>query len=492
MSGARQIGLLLALLAIAGAIAAVALASAEKSEPDPVAANGSTLIATWVDPDGNGVLERGPGESPTPRTELAPAAPAVSSLATFAQIADAHVRDEESPARASIADRAGQAANSTFRPQETLTPQVLAAAVRSVDAIDPDVVVETGDLIDNAQRNELAQALAILDGGSVDPDSGGPGYAGPQQASSPDPFFYRPDLDPPEHPGLLEAAQEPFDSPGLTAPWMPVAGNHDLLVQGEVPVTPTIGRIATGSRLLTGLDSGIRVPASAGELTPGLVDRVLAGGLPGPTRRVPADPARAPLGADAAVTALARAAGVRLTSGEGRLDYSFDISPRVRGIALDLVDRSGGSEGQAHAGQAAWLRRELDGAGNRVVIVFSHQPIASSRGGAALLRVLSHDPRVLATIAGHTHANSIEPRRTLAGGFWEIGTASLTDYPQQARAFEVLATEGGGVALRTWMLDTASDPLADTARELAFLDYQGGRAQQEAGDPGDRNAILFR
>ena len=31
------------------------------------------------------------------------------------------------------------------------------------------------------------------------------------------------------------------------------------------------------------------------------------------------------------------------------------------------------------------------------------------------------------------------------------------------------------------MLDTAPDPLADTARELAYLDAQGGRPQREAG-----------
>ena len=40
------------------------------------------------------------------------------------------------------------------------------------------------------------------------------------------------------------------------------------------------------------------------------------------------------------------------------------------------------------------------------------------------------------------------------------------------------------------MLDTAPDPLADTARELAYLDAQGGRPQREAGTAEDRNARL--
>jgi hypothetical protein len=41
------------------------------------------------------------------------------------------------------------------------------------------------------------------------------------------------------------------------------------------------------------------------------------------------------------------------------------------------------------------------------------------------------------------------------------------------------------------MLDTAPDPLADTARELAYLDAQGGRPQGEVGTADDRNVRLF-
>ena len=70
-------------------------------------------------------------------------------------------------------------------------------------------------------------------------------------------------------------------------------------------------------------------------------------------------------------------------------------------------------------------------------------------------------------------------------------TASLADYPQQARVLRVRATPGGGTVLETWMLDTAPGPLADTARELAYLDAQGGRPQGEAGAAEDRNVRLY-
>ena len=41
------------------------------------------------------------------------------------------------------------------------------------------------------------------------------------------------------------------------------------------------------------------------------------------------------------------------------------------------------------------------------------------------------------------------------------------------------------------MLDTAPDRLADIARELAYLDAQGGRPAGDAGTSADRNARLY-
>ena len=69
---------------------------------------------------------------------------------------------------------------------------------------------------------------------------------------------------------------------------------------------------------------------------------------------------------------------------------------------------------------------------------------------------------------------------------------ALADFPQQARFLQVRATPGGGAVLETWMLDTAPGRLTDTARELAYLDAQGGRPDGDAGAPLDRNVRLFR
>ncbi|MEO8572261.1 MAG: hypothetical protein ABI553_11270 [Chloroflexota bacterium] len=493
----------LSLLAAAITITFLLVRDNDGEGADQTVTSASTLDGTWVDADGNGTIERGPGEPLVDRTDLAPPEEVTAgrTLATLVQITDSHVRDEESPARASLLDRADPDLNSTFRPQESLSPQVLAATVASANEVNPDAVILTGDLIDSSQRNELDELIEVLDGGSVDPDSGGPGYDGPQEGTNPDPFFYRPDVDAPRHPGLLDDAEAAFDSPGLDAPWYPLAGNHDLLAQGEVPPTADLGKLATGDRLLTGLRKSLRIPRSAlpdddaelpdeAGLTPELVDAVIGSGLPGPTRQVPADPRRAYSTPEQTLERLRQASGSGGRAGDPLMDYAFDVGEDVRVIGLDLVNRAGGSGGVVPPGQPAFLRQELARAGDKRVIVMTHQPIDGSAGGERLVALLDRNPNVIATLNGDTHRNSIEPRSTDVGGYWQISTSSLADWPQQSRVLRIVETPGG-TAIETWMLDGTGSGLADTARELSYLDAQGGRPQEDAGDPGDRNARLF-
>jgi 3',5'-cyclic AMP phosphodiesterase CpdA len=472
-----------AVVAGAVAVAVAALAGCDVGTTKSRAAQpGSTLRSTLVDRDGDGRLERGAGE---PLADRGGTGPPGRTIATFAQLTDTHVRDEESPARAPFLDRIGAPFDSTFRPQEALSAQVLDAAVRAVNRERPQAVVVTGDIADSAQENELDQALAVLDGGSVRPDSGAPGYDGVQAAANPDPFFYRPDHDAPRHPGLLAAAQRPFRAAGLDAPWYAAVGNHDLLVQGEVPATPDIERVATGDRLVKSLDPGLRPPADE-RLAPAVVQQALDRGFAAAGDRVPAD-ARRRHPAPAAVVRRLAPAGAVLPRG-GRLDYAFDVGARLRAIVLDTVRRRGGSRGLVRAAQAAWLRRELAAASDRWVVVFSHNPLDASDGGTAALAALDSSPRVVAAVAGNRHRNTIAPR---PAGYWLIGTASLADFPQQARAFRLREGPGGGAVLETWMVDHDGRGPAGTARELAYLDAQGGRAQGFAGGALDRNARLY-
>ena len=477
-------------------IAAVLLSGCGGTE-ETATQGGSTVDQTLTDQDNDGLPEPGPGEPLLDRTEIAPAAPLQSEIARIGILNDPQIRDEESPARVGFLDRLGAPFTTTFRPQEALSTQVFAAGVDAIAAQEPEAVLLPGDLADNAQRNELEWAAAVLNGQRVDPDSGDPGYDGVQRADNPDPFYYRPGVDAPQQPGLLSDAQQPFTPRGLGVPWLPVLGNHDILVQGEVPPTPELQALATGDEAVERLDEErlerLDVPPDSA-LAPQLVQNLLAAGrLPGDTRTVPADPARrlvAPQEAADLLRDAAATSGAELrdrTGAPDRLDYTADIGPRVRLIALDVVNRQGVSRGVVAPDQRAWLAEQLEAAGDRWVIVSTHQPLDSSVGGPEVLELLDAHPRTLAVVNGHTHSNEITPR----DDYWVLSTASLTDWPLQGRMLRVLETRGGGAAIETWVVDVEGGGLAGQARELAHLDAQGGRPDGDRGEREDRNLRLF-
>jgi hypothetical protein len=320
-------------------------------------------------------------------------------------------------------------------------------------------------------------ALEVLRGGRVDPNSGGPGYRGVQQASDPDPFYYRPDVDPPRHPSLLDAAQQPFTSPGLHAPWYATVGNHDVLLAGETPPTPESDAVATGRRLVTSLERRTALPSHVNRAA--LVRTLVSLASTGRSITVPADPERRALKPEELVRALARG---RPTAFADRLDYTVDLGARVRAIVLDTIDRRGGDVPVTDPALLAWLRAQLAAAGTRAVVVFSHQPLPE-----AALRILDAAPQVVASIAGDTHRNSVAPR----AGYWRITTSSLADYPMQSRMFRLREAGPGELVLETWMVDQDGTGLAGVARELAYLDAQGGRPSGFIGSRLDRNVRLF-
>jgi 3',5'-cyclic AMP phosphodiesterase CpdA len=473
----------------------------------PPASSGSTLSSTWTDPVGDAQLRVGPGEPLLARYDLGPRAAPAGVLATLAHLTDTHVLDASSPARVTFLDRLGQPFESTFRPQEALTVQVLAGAVAAIRALRPQLVIQGGDLIDNDQSNELSHALAVLGRRVVRPGSGPRGYYGVQSGRDPDPFYYRPGVDPPQHPDLLRDSVRPFTSGGLGAPWVPMLGDHDALVAGELVPTVITAALAVGDRALWDLPQGVAPPPGVrlttgpggspdGPPEPVLVNQLLTEALRGPTVRVPPDPARREMTFPEVIRRLRAATTTSLGPPGPTLDYAVDVGPRLKLIVLDLVRRAGGSGGLVVPGQATWLETQLAAAGERWVIVATHHPLESSEGGASLLALLDQAPRVIATLAGHIHRNEIVPRPTPAGGYWQLTTASLVDYPQQARALRVVETAGGGVAIQTWMLDHVAGGLTGRlgaiSRELSFLDAQGGRPQRFAGTRLDRNVTLYR
>ena len=194
-------------------------------------------------------------------------------LLTIGQLSDLHLCDSQSPVRAEFLDRwcdddAPTKAEldhlGTYRAQDCLTVQVGEAAVRALNAIPAgpigggefDWAIVTGDVVDNAQSNELNWYLSLLDGGRLLPDSGEPDrYEGVADNAYWDEAFWHPQPMPdgrldrphrlhgfPDVPGLLDAIRAPFTAGGLRVPWLAVHGNHDQMIQGTIPA---VGPLAT-------------------------------------------------------------------------------------------------------------------------------------------------------------------------------------------------------------------------------------------------------
>ncbi|MGA2036604.1 MAG: TIGR03767 family metallophosphoesterase, partial [Acidimicrobiales bacterium] len=106
------------------------------------------------------------------------------------------------------------------------------------------------------------------------------------------------------------------------------------------------------------------------------------------------------------------------------------------------------------------------------------------------------------------HVNDIIPHRRPSGwqapgGFWEINTASVIDFPQQARIVELVDNRDGTLSIFGTMIDSLAplrwtgtgDPmqLAALSRELAANDWQARVPHHDAeGHDGRRGAVSDR
>jgi len=460
-------------------------------------------------------------------------------LACIAHLTDLHVTDVQSPARFEFINR--EYLDPRFRellpmhrPQEALNEHAIAAMIRTVNAIGGapitgsplDRGIISGDAVDNAQSNELAAFAALLDGGRVCPDSGGERYEGVQSPGWPDDLFWKPDgavvggdlmrqaYGFPLVPGLLERALKPFPSPGLRVPWLGCRGNHEEECQGVGIVTPALAAAMVGFhkpiRLPDGLDRDtvleafVRHPESfmTGQDLPVTPD---AGRRPFTRREF----------VESHFRSGSRPEGHGFTAGnreDGGAYYVHD-APSVRFVVLDTVCTAGGADGCIDEDQVQWLDRRLKEARGRPVVITSHHTLDTlgnkRRAGGSryidadeLLEVVHGAGNVVLWLNGHIHANVVRPRPDPrgGGGFWEVTTGSLVDWPCQSRLVELFVAGEGLLAVACTMID--HDGLADPGNavepeELAGLHRQlagnapvGGFKGGREGTPLDRNVIL--
>ncbi|HET7379157.1 MAG TPA: hypothetical protein VFJ24_03855, partial [Gaiellales bacterium] len=424
------------------------LTSQERIVPGPALRTGTTAAYRS--------LVAAAGESHSIRTELSgPLGREVKArgeaLLAIGHMTDLHVTDVESPARFEFLNRfAGDARFRELltmqRPQEALNSHAIAAMVRAMNAVTVapvsgtplQLLVMTGDSVDNAQANEFATFMALFEGGMVSPNSGGPEIQAVQAPAWPDDIFWKPDGGAygrdqfrvaygfPLVPGLLDRALRPFDAPGLRLPWLGCNGNHEDLCQGVGVVTPELARAMVAGRKPIGVPEGLDAATALETFvtTPQYF-------MTGATVAVTADPARRPLERNQ----------------KGRNFQSVRDEGRVRIIVLDTSCRAGGADGCMDREQLAWLEQRLievhtsyiDEAGrtvrtaneNRLVVIASHHPLFTIRNprlpdgvdGDTLRRLLHRFANVVLLINGHIHMNVVQAHASREGvgvGFWEV------------------------------------------------------------------------
>ena len=102
-------------------------------------------------------------------------------------------------------------------------------------------------------------------------------------------------------------------------------------------------------------------------------------------------------------------------------------------------------------------------------------------------------PCVVAWLVGHRHLHQIAPRPGPNGGFWEISTGSLIDWPVQTRAVEFVRNANGAMEIVCTLQDHGAPQgsLAYLHKTLTrrFADPIAGRLE---GLPGDRDVRLLR
>jgi metallophosphoesterase (TIGR03768 family) len=449
---------------------------------------------------GYGLWQYGAGLPYEKRTDLMPAHYDTSSvvktakLLHFFAITDCHVMDEETPAQAIYFGYKGNNP-SAYSPTMLYTTQVLDAAIRTINALNRkkpfDFGISLGDNTNSNQYNELRWFIDVLDGKSINPDSG----------ADDDPV-----------PGANNDYQDEFEAEGLdgSIPWYQVLGNHDHLWLGSHPANDYIRQFYTGENILDmgdifndplGIESrGFYGGAIDGRTVYG--DIIGAGPVEDfatPPKVPAADFDRRPISKEEWKNEF-------LNSSTGPVGHGLNLASSILGcytfepkenlpIKVIVLDNTQKEEdfnlhehGYIDNERYEWLVAELDKgqAEGKLMIIAAHIPLVivgygghSPVSAANLIAKLQEYPNFMLWIAGHIHRNKVyvfkSPDETKPElGFWHVETSSLRDFPQQFRTFEIVRNSDKTISIFATNIDPVmkEGSLAAKSRSYAIAEHQ--------------------
>jgi metallophosphoesterase (TIGR03768 family) len=452
-----------------------------------------------------------------------------AKLSHFFAMTDIHITDKESPAQAIYYGyKWGIVAG--YSPAMLYTTQVFDAAVQTVNALhkeDPfDFGIFLGDAVNSGQYNELRWYIDVLDGRTINPDSG----------IKDDPV-----------PGPLNDYQDTFKAAGLnkSIPWYQVLGNHDHFWMGLFPPDEYIKSSLTGT---TVLNMGNVITNTSRTGSRGYYMGVIDGRTPygdiigaGPVRDFPDGPPTVPADPNRRFLSRTEWIGEFFTTSSSPAGHGFDQSDVTTGFAcytfepksdipikvivLDdtqkdekTIDGSSNGHGSLDQERYDWLVKELDKgqAEGKLMIIAAHIPVGVTLESSGLGSLLTWDkyaavsdtdliaklhtyPNLLMWISGHRHQNTVTALKSPDAsrpelGFWEVETASLREFPQQFRMFEIVRNSDNTVSIFATDVDPAvrkGSPAAKS-RSYAIAAHEIFNTTVEPMPSGSYNAELVK